>query len=470
MERKGTMIRSPQVFTGWLQTRTGKVEISARYASRHSLWVEMGDRRIDSRIATLLLHLGDRLVDVGLCRILNAPADAAERRLVSLGREHDFERLLSASEAGVPKPSIQDLTSILSAKERIVPAFRDFVTNLTYDMNAYCTTLDRADALSRDAPLSAREGVLENAVAQVGPRLFGNLDGQFRRMHQIIRNFSAQEHEAHGLYLRCQMWNLLLRAPMVARAILKPCGNRPDPELARLICTDSLLGESTFGKLLHKYAVNIPAARAIRARRAAAVNMMKGLARTPGASSGEMVDVLAVGSDLAVAMGDLFKSHAAQRLRFSLMDEDEESLLEAAWQVGEMRRLHGSEISITYLKESVESLSANRGLPGGWGRFHFICVKDALDNVAPMDAARILRVLLGLLRPGGRLVTWALHEGDGDRFTREYMTDWKPFSWTDEELDKLVREIPEARISLLDDETGSQRQVVLDKPPEESGA
>ena len=176
-----------------------------------------------------------------------------------------------------------------------------------------------------------------------------------------------------------------------------------DPELARLICRDSLLGESTFGKLLHKYAVNIPAARAIRARRAAVVDVVKDLADMAGASSGEMVDVLAVGSDLVVEIGDVFKSHAAERLHFSLMDDDEESLLEAAWQVGEMRRLHGSEISVTYLKESLESLCAHRGLPGSWGRFHFIYVKDALDNVTPMDAERILRVLLGLLRPGGRL-------------------------------------------------------------------
>ena len=185
----------------------------------------------DSRIANLLLRLGDRLVNVGLCRLLNEPADAAERRCVSLGREHDFERLFSASEAVSPEPSIQDLTSILTTKERILPAFRDFVTNLAYDMNAYCTTLDRADVLSRDAPLSAREGVLENAVAQVGPRLYGYLDGQFRQMHQIIRDFSYEQHETHGLYLRCQMWNLLLRAPMVARAILKPCGSRRIPSL-----------------------------------------------------------------------------------------------------------------------------------------------------------------------------------------------------------------------------------------------
>ena len=41
-------------------------------------------------------------------------------------------------------------------------------------------------------------------------------------------------------------------------------------------------------------------------------------------------------------------------------------------------------------------------------------------------------------------MTWALQEGDASRFIREYMTDWKPYSWTDEDLDKLARELPDA--------------------------
>ncbi len=458
------MVQATTVLNGWLQTRTGRVAVSARYASRFSLWVEMDGRRLDSGIANLHLLLGDQLVDVGLCRLLD---DGSEHRLVSLARDRDFRKLFFGSPAERHEAAPDDLHEVLTSASRVDPGFREFVAGMTYELNVLCGVLDRVDADCRDEPPQVREKITENAIATLAPQLNACLDRRLPELARRAGGLGAGQREAHRLYLRSQMWNLLLRAPVIAHTILETNGAAPDSGFLRMIYHDSLQGETTFGRILHRYVLGQPIARAIRARRSELVTLLGEHAGVRADSPADLVDVLSVGCDPAVEIADTLKlGRGVTRIHFTLLDQDEEALLETAWLIGEARRLWHTEVLATYVREPAAALRAGRQPGLAWGRFHLIYAKAMFDYLTTPQAAALLRSLYDLLRPGGRVVIWALRESAPGAAALGYLQGWNVVTRSRDDLYALTKGLPGARVTLHDDETGAQTRVVVDKAGE----
>lgn len=446
------------VFDGWITVREETHAVRARYASRYSLWIEgtgNGNGAAPEDVDMLTLKVNERLVEVGPCRFL-AAAEGQPPRLVSTEGIQDFEKLFFHSRTARLESAFLNLSLILGYKEQISDTFRDFVSGLTYDLNVYSTLLDQVDGDSRDEPAEVRALIQANVISTVQPGLFSYLDGRGAELERIVKGFTEDEHEHHGYYFRRQLWNLLLRSPIMARTNVKPRGYNGDSEMMRLIYQNDYQGDSTLGRMLHKYAVALSAAQAVRNRRGWIASLIHRVAenRLPG---GTPLRVLSVACGPALEVKDVLTTpEDCRAIHFSLFDQDQQALLEAGTLVREIETRHGAEVSVDFIKESVRTMLVTRALQERWGQFHFIYSMGLFDYLTAPVAAAVLRKLYQLLEPGGEMVIGNFSLANPDRLFMEYWLDWKIIHRSEQDLLRLPLGIPGATTSVQSDPTGIQ--------------
>ncbi|HUJ75729.1 MAG TPA: class I SAM-dependent methyltransferase, partial [bacterium] len=288
------------------------------------------------------------------------------------------------------------------------------------------------------------------------------LDERGAELERIVKGFSENEHEHHGYYFRRQLWNMVLRSPMMARTNVKPRGYNGDSEMMRLVYQNDYQGETTLGRLLHKYSVARQAAQAVRNRRGWIAEMIHRLAsgRPAGAP---LLRVLSVACGPALEVKDVLATPQDCRcLHFSLFDQDQQALLEAGSLVREIETRHGVELSVDFIKESVRTMLVTRALQERWGQFHFIYSMGLFDYLTAPVAAAVLRKLYQLLEPGGQMVIGNFSMLNPDRVFMEYWLDWKIIHRSEQDLLHLAAGI-DAECSVQADPTGIQMLLHLRK-------
>ena len=396
------MNQAAPIYNGWLILDGGKVAIRARYASRFSLWVELDSDPAVSEAESCTLCVEDKQFEIGPCRLLR-DMDGELPRLVPVIRIHDFERLFFHAKVDTLESSSLNLSLVLGYKENISAEFRNFVSDLTYDLNVYGLQLDQIDAEARDESPAVREVILASIIGRVGRELNVYLDRQREELTRIVAGYSQNEHEHHGFYFRRQLWNTLLRAPIMARTNLKPRGYNGDSEMMRMIYLNEYMGDSTFGKILHKYSVSQAAAQAVRNRRGEVAGLLHAFAVRHLQSSQEKLKVLSVACGPAFEVREILRTRDdCSRMHFSLFDQDQQALLEAASLVNEIEKSLQTEISVDFIKESVRTMLVTRGLQERWGQFHFIYSMGLFDYLTAPVATAVLKKLYQLLRRAAR--------------------------------------------------------------------
>jgi extracellular factor (EF) 3-hydroxypalmitic acid methyl ester biosynthesis protein len=450
------MTQAAPFYDGWLILDGEKVPIKARYASRYSLWVQMAPAAEVSEAETCVLCVDDKQFDIGRCRLLYS-VDGQMPRLVPVVRIHDFEKLFFHAKIDTLETASLNLSLVLGYKENISPAFRSYVSDLTYDLNVYGLQLDQIDAESRDETPAVREVILASIIGRVGQDLNAYLDRQREELTRIVAGYTQNEHEHHGFYFRRQLWNILLRAPIMARTNLKPRGYNGDSEMMRMIYLNEYLGDSTFGKILHKYSVTQAAAQAVRNRRGEVADLLHAFAVRHLASSSEKLKVLSVACGPAFEVREILRTpDDCARMHFSLFDQDQQALLEAASLVSEIEKSLQREISVDFIKESVRTMLVTRGLQERWGQFHFIYSMGLFDYLTAPVAAAVLKKLYQLLTPGGEMAIGNFYIDNPSRYFMEYWHDWKIIYRTEEDFLRIAEDLPGAETRVRFDQTGIQ--------------
>ena len=121
-------------------------------------------------------------------------------------------------------------------------------------------------------------------------------------------------------------------------------------------------------------------------------------------------------------------------MHFSLFDQDQQALLEAAGLVSEIEKSLQTEISVDFIKESVRTMLVTRALQERWGQFHFIYSMGLFDYLTAPVAAAVLKKLYQLLTPGGEMVIGNFFVENPSRYYMEYWHDWKIIYRTEEDF------------------------------------
>ncbi len=246
-------------------------------------------------------------------------------------------------------------------------------------------------------------------------------------------------------------------SPIMARTNVKPRGYNGDSEMMRLIYLNDYQGDSTFGRLLHKYSVSRAAAQAVRNRRTWIASMIHRYAAEHPPRPPALVRVLSVACGPAMEVRDILGSpEECRRLHFSLFDQDPQALLEASGLIREIETRQGVDVSVDFIKESVRTMLVTRALQERWGQFHFIYSMGLLDYLTAPVATAVLRKLFQLMEPGGEMVIGNFALDNPNRVFMEYWHDWKIIHRSAEDLRRLAMGITGAQVDVKADETGIQ--------------
>ncbi len=455
----------PKIFSGFLTTKSEKVEIEARYATKYSVLIVLKENINIEEIVNLELQVENNLVPIGPCRIIMATENKGKVfHILPSTNIHNFEKLFYRSKIENLEADSLSLPLMIDYKNKIKTEFKEYVTNLTYDLSIYTYLLGRMDIASRDEPAEVKNYIQQVLINGMGANLRVYLENSLWSLEQIVKNFSDEEHEHHGFYFRRQLWFMLLQAPIMARSNLKPRGYNGDSEMMRMIYQNDYLGNTTFGKILHKFSMDQPAAQSVRNRRTEIVKKYYSVRQNIKVNPDEKIRILTVACGPAVEIRDILKSKEdCESLHFSLLDQDEKALSEAVSLINVVERSFLTKVSLDIIKESVRIMLINPDFINRWGSFHFIYSMGLFDYLTAPVASAVLKKLYELLTPGGEMVIGNLNPSNPSRRFMEYWHDWKIIYRTEDEFLELANEIQGGECNIEFDETKIQMLLCIKK-------
>jgi extracellular factor (EF) 3-hydroxypalmitic acid methyl ester biosynthesis protein len=467
---------APAISTAAAPVRRGRVEdaggatrdVTLAPGTRISLHVTftdggpVADRTVFPR---LVVETGTGELALTTCRFhAESGAPARAGRLVFLDEVLDCNALVFEGRRSDLKAGFENLPLVLSQRERIRPEFRDWVADTLFDISVYQRFFDDQDRLLAGEPPDAVEAARDALIRTHGRRFIGFLEDRARALADVVAPYSKEEHERHGFYLRRQAWHLILASAIHRRTNLKPRGYAGDSEMMRLIYEDAYAGRTTFEKLLHKQAVEMPAAQAVRNRRRLIPQVLREvLDRFPDLPV-HGFRFLSVASGPAWEMQDLFLDAAdVERFHCVLLDQDTEALETAQEGIARIEAARGIRARVEYVNESVRTMLRSRDLAERLGTHHFIYSMGLFDYLTPPVARAVLARVFELLEPGGTLLVGNYHVGNPTRVYMDYWMDWPLYYRTEESFLELADGVDAATREVTFDETGCQMFLRLDR-------
>jgi extracellular factor (EF) 3-hydroxypalmitic acid methyl ester biosynthesis protein len=440
---------------------TRQVPIQAECASKYSIFFRYldGHHLPDSdEPIKLLIRNNGQSVELGPCRILPSP-DLKEYagRLVFMNDVYDVECLLSTNKAIKLQAPFKELPAVMARKEKILPSFKPYTADLSYDLSAYKKVFDDLDLQYHEEPDDVRRSIQQAIIVTEGSKFIQFFHEKVEELEQLVAGFSQEEHQLHGFYFRKQLWEFILCCALMARTNLKPRGYAGDSEMMKMIYMNGYQGETTFCKLMQKYTVGVPASQSVRNRRKLIMEILTKFRESFQLVSEEKIRVLSVACGPAFELADILKSTSDfQKYNFTLLDQDSIALKEAGQFISDIEEKYGQKIQAEYANMSVRLMFSRKSIEQQLGKFHFIYSMGLFDYLSTPVAKAVLEKLYQLLIPGGELVIGNFHVSNPSKYFMEYWGDWYLMHRTEEEFKDLLKDLNSAAVSIIFEDTRSQ--------------
>ncbi len=446
-------------FNAHLVQGKDKIPIQAKYASRFSLLVRFANgtkAEAGDSFEKLVFAIKEKKLSLGPCQYLtDKNTSGYQGRIVFIKDVYDLKSLFYHNKIEKLETEFLNLPLELAYKNKIKKRFRDYVANLTYDLNVYKTTFDALDAKFEKEPQIVRDHVQEVIIESEGRKFKRFLDDQLAEFEDIIINYSKKDNERHGYYLRKQLWNFILCSRFMARTNLKPRGYSGDSEMMRMLYANEYVGVTTFEKLMHKHPVEHTASEAVRNRRHLIAKMLREL--DSGKGKNGKIRVLSAACGPAFELQDvLLAKEDCSKYHFTLLDQDQKALAEATTTISKLEKKFGASIKVEFLTESVRTMLTTPRLEELWGEFDFIYSMGLFDYLTPPVAKAVIAKLFKLLKVNGEMTIGNFHISNPSRGYMEYWLDWVLYYRTEQAFIDLLKEQKSADTAVFFEDTGSQ--------------
>lgn len=441
--------------------------ITAKYASRYSLWIKFlddSDFSFNDTLNLIIQNNGECLT-IGPCRLISDPSQDGHRgRLIFLQDVYDVYNLLSKHKIVRLQSAFRDIENILGRRENINPSFKNFTANLTYDLSIYKDLFDRLDSQYQDEPKPIQKVVQRAIIKTEGQKFMRFLDEMLAEQERLVMDFSTEEHQRHGFYFRKQLWNFILCSAFMMRTNLKPRGYAGDSEMMRMVYLNQFQGNSTFEKLMHKFPLEQPGAQSVRNRKKIVVDVLNKLKNTSHISSQQEINILSLACGPAVEIEDILaSSENNDNYHFTLLDQDNIALGEAADLICGIEKKSNIKVNVDYVHASVRLMIANKKLRRKIGTYHFIYSLGLFDYLTQRVARAVLESLYQLLEPEGIIIIGNFHISNRSKCFLDYWLDWNLIHRNEDEFLNLLRSLPSVKGSVFFEDTGNQMFLCIKK-------
>jgi extracellular factor (EF) 3-hydroxypalmitic acid methyl ester biosynthesis protein len=437
-----------------------QIPVTVAFASRASLFVDfiaIAPIPYSTEFEKLVVYPEKGEQVLGPCRLLPVEATNTHQGLLVFKSDvYNFDQLFTVGTLQNVERSFNNLPLVLAQNRALSSEFKKFVADITYELNTQRSFFDQADRQLKHESSIVKEHAFSAILNGEGRKFMRAIDEAILRLEKMTATFSREEHEKHAFYLRKQAWHIIAEAPFLARTNLKPRGYAGDSEMMRMIYANAWEGDSLFGKLLHKHAIETPAAQAVRNRRHFITQTVRSvsLASLRGSTP---VRIMSVACGPAAEMQDLFAdAESLDRVAITLLDQDREALREAGDGIARVQERHRRQADVTFLNESVRTMLAGSELEKQWGTYQLIYTMGLFDYLTEPVAKAVGKKLLGLLNPGGELIVGNFHVANPTRTYMEYWMDWVLYYRTLDEMVALFADLPGVKSLVEFEESGSQ--------------
>ncbi len=434
-----------QNLEGYVVFNNESIPVKLKYASKYSLMVNFPEGfnfSNQTEFNSLTMKIEDENFIFDKCiLVLEANIDGYAGRLVFIDNVYNFEVLLNKKIQVNLETYFYNLPLTLNHKNNIIQAFKDFTSNLSFDLSIYKQYFDHMDSEYKDEKQIIKDSIQKVLIDTEGKKFLDFLDAKLEELQAHIKDFSNKDHEKHGYYFRKLLWNYILCSAFMTRTNLKPRGYVGDSEMMRMIYENNYRGETTFEKMMHKHPVDHPAAQAVRNRRVLIPKVLRETMELFPNLPSRGFRVLSVASGPATELQDLLlEQEDFNKFSFSLLDQDTSALMEAARGIEQIEVLKNAKAKVIYLKDSVRTMLKTSKISEKWGQFHYIYSMGLFDYLTPPVAAVLLQRLYELLLPGGQLLIGNYHVKNPSRSYMEYWCDWVLYYRTEEEFMNLLND------------------------------
>jgi len=376
-------------------------------------------------------------------------------RLIFINEIYDFDYLFYNEEIIGLKRLTSDLELVMDKKNNVHKDFKDYTSDLAYDLEVYRNFFDDFDdKINREIPFFQEE-VRKILINIEGRKFMDFFLEKLKQLEEMVSGFTKSEHKTHGFYFRKQIMNFILCSDFMKRTNIKPRGYAGDSQMMYMIYQNQYVGESTFSKILHKISVEHPAAQAVRNRRTVITAKIKN--KIDSIPEGKVLKILSVACGPACELVDLITNkEAIQKIELTLLDQDELALEEARSTVFQIEKQFGLKIHVNYLQDSIRTIMRDKQWAQRIGQFDFIYSMGLFDYLTTLVGTVLINKLFNLLKDNGNLLIGNYHYENLSRRFLEYLHDWVLFYRNEEEMRDLLADSGAKEINVFFEETRCQ--------------
>jgi extracellular factor (EF) 3-hydroxypalmitic acid methyl ester biosynthesis protein len=300
-----------------------------------------------------------------------------------------------------------------------------------------------------------------NYIEKNKSEIFRALDDHFYKIWLMVQKFSDFEYKVHQKYYQNQLLPLLCTPPLNKRIYEKPLGYNGDYITMGYYYQDGYEGNTLYEKLIHRYTLSIPIARAVIKRLDYFYNQMCDIVL----KFDDPVYISSIGSGPAREMVEFIKNNPhAERCIFSCLDSEGQALEKIKNDLREVKESHKREIRVNFFNHNILQFikkTKNNVYPPNQ---HLIYASGLFDYLNDKVASCLIKSMFSLLAEGGKIVITNFHKNISSRAYLEFLGEWYLILRDEQNMLHLVRNIKnlkEKRIEI--DDTGSQLFLTLQK-------
>jgi extracellular factor (EF) 3-hydroxypalmitic acid methyl ester biosynthesis protein len=331
-------------------------------------------------------------------------------------------------------------SSSLTNAEDLNDEFRQVVHGLLQkliDIRQECDLFDIQNSPTQDQQIAFLQPLKETTYA--------TLTSGFRELWEIARSLKENQYLCNKKFLQNHLLPILAVRPLNRMIYQKPLGYAGDFKMMEHYYLDGFEGDSTFEKLIHRYSLDLPVARANINRR-----KILGEILSEVSANTNYLKIASIGCGPAVEIFDfLERKKQTQKCFITLLDSEIGALKSLMKKVSENDHL--SNVNVTFVQMDILRLLRLAPEYTLLEKHDFIYSSGLFDYFSDKHAKKILNVLFSFLKPGGQLILVNVSENIEDVGFMELLGDWR-----------LNLRTKESMLALADEITCSHKDVFFD--------
>ena len=296
--------------------------------------------------------------------------------------------------------------------------------------------LDRslAKQVGRETRGGSSSQQAEQVRSEAATKVAQLCDSLMMSLRQAVQAAPDTAHaDGIGAYTLRDTFASFMQSRMCDRSFSKPRGYAGDYYTIEMVYENRPMGDGRIGPLVDAWFLNIPAARAVRGRRALLKNLMLDRYRTHGSGADGTYRVLSLGSGSAREMFDMFAEvPEPTKVRGTCLDIDIEALNFGS----HLSQERGLADHLLWAKENVIHLSKGRGQTR-LSMHDFVYSMGLFDYLSDDVAVALLDWVYAHLEPKGQAVIGNFDPSCPDRAFMDHILDWRLYYRTPDELLRL---------------------------------